>query len=321
MLHNIQMASKKQSKGKVLVVLGPTASGKSSAAIALAKRFNGEVISADSRQVYRGMNLGTGKVEGEMGKIDGHPAFFSEDVPHYMIDIVSPLTDYNVAKFKREVYKLIPWIQARGKLPILCGGTMFWITTVVENLDFPGVLPDRALRRELYKLSERELFDQLKKADPDRAKTIDAKNKVRLVRALEISARNQRVGELKTGPQEFDFLQVGLNWPKEVLHERIAKRLNERFDHGMVEEVEKLRKSGVTWKRMDDFGLEYRYISRYLRGKLELKEMKQLLFIAIRQYAKRQMTWFKRPAKRGSIVWENNLTEIEQLVKSWIHDK
>jgi len=300
---------------KVLVILGPNASGKSSTAIALARRFNGEVISADSRQVYRGMDIGTGKVEGKMQSIDGKQAFVSEGVPHYMIDIVNPKTEYNVAKFKRDVYKLIPWILERGKLPIICGGTMFWISAIIDNLEFPKVIPNTALRRELFKQDVKALFERLKKLDPERADTIDPKNKVRLVRALEICERADTVGPLNHGKSLYTFLQIGITWPRETLNERILKRLNERFDQGMVKEVKRLHEEGLSWSRMELFGLEYRYISRYLLGKLTLKEMKEQLFIAIRQYAKRQMTWFKRNKR---IIWETTLDDMVLLIQNWL---
>jgi len=300
---------------KVLVILGPNASGKSSTAIALARKFNGEVISADSRQVYRGMDIGTGKVEGKMQTIEGKQAFVSEGVPHYMIDIVNPKTEYNVAKFKREAYKLIPWILERGKLPIICGGTMFWVSAVVDNLEFPKVIPNSALRAELFKQDIKELFERLKKLDPKRASTIDPKNKIRLVRALEICESADTVGALTKAKPLYNFLQIGITWPREVLNERILNRLNEWFEQGIVDEVERLHKQGLSWSRMEQFGLEYRYISRYLRGKLDFEEMKEQLFIAIRQYAKRQMTWFKRDKR---IIWENNLKNMVVLIRNWL---
>jgi tRNA dimethylallyltransferase len=309
------MAEKKQQKGKVLVILGPNASGKSSTAIALARKFNGEVISADSRQVYRGMDIGSGKVEGKMQTIDRKPAFVSEGIPHYMIDVVDPKTEYSVAKFKREVYKLIPWIIERGKLPIICGGTMFWVSTVVDNLEFPKVVPNSALRAELFKLDTDKLFERLKKRDPERASVIDPKNKVRLIRALEVCEQAEKVGELKKGPALYDFFQIGITWPREVLNERIRKRMEERFDKGIVDEVQVLHEEGLSWSRMERFGLEYRYISRYLRGKLTFEEMKEQLYIAIRQYAKRQMTWFKRDKR---IIWKNNLGNMVVLIENWL---
>lgn len=305
----------KKAKPKVLVILGPNASGKSSTAIALARKFKGEVISADSRQIYRGMDIGTGKVEGKMQTIEGEKVFVSEGVPHYMIDIVNPKTEYNVAKYKREVYRLLPRVIARGKLPIICGGTMFWISAVVDNIEFPGVVPNSAFRARLFKQDVNELFERLKKIDSDRAATIDPQNKVRLVRALEICERADRVGALKKGERLYDFIQIGIALPKDVLHKRIYKRLEERFDQGMIKEVEILHKKGLSWHRMELFGLEYRFISRYLRGKINLDEMKEQLFIAIRQYAKRQMTWFKRDKR---IIWENDFENMVTLIQNWL---
>ena len=164
-------------KQKVIVILGPTSSGKSDLAIKLARKYNGEIISADSRQIYRGMDIGTGKISKAQQK----------SVKHWMIDIVSPKNDYNVSKFKKDAEKIIKNILKRGKLPIICGGTGFWIKAIVDNVDFPKVKPNKELRKKLEKISTEKLFKTLQKLDPERAKNIDAKNKVRLVRAIEIA--------------------------------------------------------------------------------------------------------------------------------------
>ena len=183
-------------RNKIIVILGPTASGKSEVAIRLAKKFNGEIISADSRQIYCDMNVGTGKINGQWSKVKGQRLFISEGIPHYMIDTVNPKTDYNVSKFKKEADKIIADIFRRGKLPIICGGTGFWIKAIVDNISFPEVRPDKELRKALEALGADKLFKILQKLDPERAKTIDKNNKVRLIRAIEIVKTLGKVPEL-----------------------------------------------------------------------------------------------------------------------------
>ena len=205
---------------KIIVILGPTSSGKSDVAIRLAKKFNGEIISADSRQIYRGLDVGTGKVHGawEMG----NGAFISEGVPHYAIDTVSPRTDFNASKFKKYADKIIADILKRGKLPIICGGTGFWIKSIVDNASYPEVKPDWDLRNQLRNKTAEELFLELKKLDSDRASNIDSKNKVRLIRAIEICKTLGYVPKPVVG-KNFCPLQIGIALPKEKLQETTGK--------------------------------------------------------------------------------------------------
>lgn len=306
---------KNTERKKIIVILGPTASGKSGVAIRLAKKFGGEVISADSRQIYRGMDVGTGKVP--MLKVKSQKSkvkedyFISNGIRHHLLDIVSPKKEYNVSDFKKDCEKAISDILIRGKLPIICGGTGFWIKAVVDNVSFPEVAPDPVLRNKLRNKPAEKLFAMLQKLDHERAKNIDPKNKVRLIRAIEIATALGKVPKLnyESRIMNYEFLQIGIVTSKEKLHKRIEKRLKERFEEGMIEEVEKLKKSGLSFKKIQIFGLGYFWIPLYLKGKLEKEELFEKVCHAEKDYAKRQMTWF---SKNKRILWLKNYKEIEK---------
>lgn len=294
-------------RNKIVVILGPTSSGKSDIAIKLAQKFDGEIISADSRQIYRGMDIGTGKVNKAEQRL----------AKHWMLDIVSPKTDYSAAKFKKKVDKIIRDILDRGKLPIICGGTGFWIRSVVDNIAYPKVKPDPKLRRVLSKKSAEELFKMLRKLDSERAKNIDAKNKVRIVRAIEICKAIGKVPAVKsqTTGARYDFLQIGIKLSKEKLHENIRKRLEKRFKAGMIKEVEELKKQGLSFKKIQSFGLGYFWIPLYLRGEISKEDLFEKIYLAEKDYAKRQMTWFKCDK---NIIWLSNLREISVTARRFL---
>jgi len=289
---------------KVIVIVGPTASGKSALAIYLAKKLGAEIISADSRQVYRGMDIGTGKVTKTEQK----------QIKHWLIDIVSPKTNFSAAQFKKLADKKIEDILKLGKLPIIVGGTGFWIKAVIDNVEFPKVKPDWKLRKKLDRKSADALFTMLQNLDLDRAAEIDQFNKVRLIRAIEIAKTLGKVPKMKMG-SKYNTLQLGVSWPKEILSQRIKIRLDKRFKQGMIKEVAQLHNQGISWQRLDNFGLEYRWIARYLRGKMPLKEMKEKLFQEIKNYAKRQMTWFNKDKR---ICWQVGENEVEKLIKKFL---
>lgn len=295
---------------KIIVILGPTSSGKSEVAVKLAKKFNGEVISADSRQIYRGMDVGTGKItKKEMAGIK-----------HWMLDIVDPKTDYNVLKFKKQAEKIIADILQRGKLPIICGGTGFWIKAIVDNVNFPEVAPNKELRNKLRNKSAETLFKMLKKLDPERAKNIDQKNPVRLIRAIEIAKFLGYVpkisSQLTIDDSQFTFLQIGINVSKEKLQKNIKKRLEKRFAQGMIKEVKNLReKYKLSWKKIQSFGLGYFWIPLFLQGKISRKELFEKVYQAEKDYAKRQMTWFQKDKR---IKWLASYKKIERKSKFFI---
>ncbi len=279
-------------KPKIIVVLGPTASGKSALAVRLAKELNGEIISADSRQVYKGLDIGTGKItKKEM-----------LGIPHHLLDVADPKKVFTVQNFKDLAEEAIDKIISKGKLPIVCGGTGFYIQAIVENFIYPEVPPNQKLRKQLSKKTTSELFMMLAKKDVRRAANIDGKNKVRLIRALEIVEALGRIPTLDIGCPKYDVLQIGIKTDEKTLKEKIYKRLIFRLKQGMLKEAEKLHTKGLSWKRMEELGLEYRYLARFLqkhyknpldyaRGKQEMIEQ---LNKEIWHYAKRQMTWFKR---------------------------
>lgn len=298
-------------KKKLLVILGPTASGKSDLAIEIAKKFNGEIISADSRQVYKGMDLGTGKVERDKN----FKEFYSEGVRHYLLDIVEPQQYFSVYQYQKLALKAINEILKKKKLPILCGGTGLYISAVIENWKFLKIKPNFELRKKLEKLSLEELFEKLKKIDPQRATTIDPKNKRRIIRALEIALTKGKVPPLEKKPLKIDILILGIQKEKEELKKLIKTRLEKRINLGMIEEVKNLKEKGVSSQRLEEFGLEYRWVNRYLEGKITLEEMKKRLYNEIVKYAKRQMTWFK---KMKNIYWIKTKEEAFSLVENWL---
>jgi len=275
---------------KLVIVAGPTASGKSAVAIRIARAFNGEIISADSRQVYRGMDIGTGKVTGAEQKL----------ARHWMLDVASPARQYSVARFKREAQRAVRDIARRGKLPVVCGGTGFWIDALVYDQSLPSVKPDAKLRARLRKLTIAGLFARLQKLDPERAAAIDRHNPVRLIRALEIVLSTGRPVPPRKNGSPYEPLYLGISIPKQALAKRIRKRLDARLKAGMVKEVRRLHTHGVSWKRLELFGLEYRWVAHFLQKKITRTEMRDGLLHDIVAYSKRQMTWFRR---NPDVVW------------------
>lgn len=276
---------------KLVVILGTNASGKSDLGIRLAKHCGGEVVSADSRQVYRGLDLGSGKIT---------PAQ-AGTVKHHLIDVAEVSEYYSLAQYQRAAYSAIDSISSAGKLPFLVGGTGLYISAIVEGYQLVDVPPNDQLRAELESLPLPQLVERLEKSDPDAASRIDKANRRRLIRAIEIASAGCANSAAHKSSPRYNCLQLGLTWPLEVLEERIAKRLRERLAHGMIDEVAGLRSRGVSDLRLDKLGLEYRYITRYLRGELRsLDDLRTQLGIAIRQFAKGQLTWFKRDRR---IIW------------------
>ena len=293
---------------KLIVILGPTASGKSDLAVKLAQKFNGEVISADSRQVYRNMDIGTGKVtQKEMAGI-----------PHHLLDVVSPKRRFTVVQYQKLAFQSINRILKRGKIPILCGGSPFYVYSVVEGWIFPKLKPDWKLRKKLEKESPEELLKILKKLDLKRSKTIEKKNKRRLIRAIEICKKLGKVPKLKK-EKKFNCLLIGIKKSKTELGKLIERRLLKRLKKGMIAEVKKLRKSGVSFKRLEEFGLEYRFVALYLQKKINHKDIVEKLKKEIEKFSKRQMTWFKKDKR---IHWtpptHYPYKYAEKLVKSFL---
>ncbi len=275
---------------KVIVILGQTATGKSNLAVKIAKKINGlnrfkksvgrtsrsevlgEIISADSRQVYKGLDIGTGKITKKEMK----------GIPHHLLDAANPKHKFTVAEYKKLAEEKIKEIIFRGKTPIICGGTGFYIDTITKGIIFPEVPPNMKLRKELSNKSTTTLFNILKKLDPERVKNIDSKNKVRLIRAIEIAKAFGKVPEIIKVKPKYKFIKIGLYLPENLLKKKIEKRVKKMFRDGLLNEIKKLKKSGVTAKRLKEFGFEY---NNPTEEKVILETLK---------YAKRQMTWFKR---------------------------
>jgi len=289
---------------KVIVIVGPNASGKSKLAVKLAKKFQGEIISADSRQVYQGLNIGTGKItEKEMA-----------GVPHHLLDIADPQKRFSVVSFKKLAQEAINKIAKLGKTPIIVGGGGFWINALIYDLEIPNVPPNLNLRKKLEKKSAAQLLNLLKKIDPRRASTVEQKNPRRLIRAIEIA---QTLGQVPNVKKNYPYkvLWLGIKWPKEILYKRIRERLWKRLQAGMIKEARDLRKQGLSWKRFYELGLEYKFLAEHLRGRLDKKEMAVKLEKAIQQYARRQMVWFKR---NKSIHWIQKPKKAEILLKKFL---
>jgi len=310
-------------KPKIIVICGPTASGKSDLAVWLAKKMKtlshasgaagrasrtevlGEIISADSRQVYKGLDIGSGKVPRDKISLKSPKlqttSYLYKGVSHHLLDIANPKRKFTVYQYKEMADKAILDIMSRGKVPIICGGTGFYIDTVVKNLILPDVPADTIFRKKIEGYSKEKLFQMLQKLDPVRATNIDINNKVRMIRAIEVVRSLGKVPVVLSVPI-YESLSFGINLGDEILKRRIRDRLLKRIKSGMVREVENLHKRGLSWRRMEELGLEYRYVTRYLQKKISRKEMTDTLCTESWHYAKRQMTWFRRDK---GIVWVN----------------
>jgi tRNA dimethylallyltransferase len=319
-----------KNKPKIIAIVGPNASGKSELAVKLAKHLSNlhrmksneskyEIISADSRQVYKGMDIGTGKVPRDLPNNQRIKTNLSEylyrGIPHHLLDVASPKRTFSVTQYKKLAEKAIKKILKKKKIPILCGGTGFYIQAVVDNISFPKVKPDWQLRKKLEKKSTKELFEILKKLDPKRAQKIDKNNPRRLIRAIEIVKKTKKpVPEIKK-ESKYDVLMIGIKKEKEELKKLIEKRLKKRLKQGMIKEVEKLHNNGISWKKLESFGLEYKWVAKYLQNQITKKELADGIQKESEQYAKRQITWFKRDKR---IAWIKNYKEAEKLVKDFL---
>ena len=273
----------------LLVVLGPTASGKTRLGVCLAKTLGGEVISADSRQVYRGMDIGTGKDLAEYGEI-----------PHHLIDIVDPGHEFSVFEFQRLFLEVFAAVRGRARLPVLVGGTGMYLQAVLQGYRLVETPPNPALRRELADFPMPALVERLKRSASRLHNTTDLLERDRLLRAIEITEYEQdHEPEPLPGLKPLIF---GIRWERETLRRRITARLRERLDHGMIEEVERLHAEGVPWETLEFYGLEYRFIALYLKGELNRNDMFQRLNSAIHDFAKRQETWFRRMERSGIVI-------------------
>lgn len=327
-----------ETKPKLVVILGPTATGKTRLATQLAYDFDGEIISADSRQVFKGMDIGTGKDLKDYVLADviekpvksaklGFSATsrkatrgskMAYKVPYHLIDIIRPMTPFNVAKYQKLAKKAISEIQQQDHLPMLVGGTGLYIDAVIKGYEFAaGTKGLEAVREKLNKLTLAQLLARLKKVDLETYNKIDQKNRRRVQRALEIyetTGQKKSVTDQMRQP-DYDLLILGIDFPLEKIYQKIDSRLEARIQEGMIKEIKKLRASGVSWKRLEEFGLEYRYVSRYLRGLIAYEEMLEQLKNEIHHFAKRQLTWFKR---NPDIIWLSDYATAKKKIKEFL---
>lgn len=305
----------KREKYNLIVILGPTASGKTRIAARLARDLGSEIISADSRQVYRGMDLGTGKDTSEF-LVDG------VTIPCHLIDVVDTDHEFNLFEYQKMFYRSFLDISERGLIPIMAGGTGLYIEAVVKDYRMLEVPEDFSLRGELQKMDMDAMRDRLFKSNPALHNTTDTQDKSRLVRAIEIAEHSKmhEFAEETEHPAIKPFI-IGIRWERSVLRDRITARLKKRIDMGMIEEVKNLHNQGVNWEKLDSFGLEYRYVSRYLQGKMDFDEMFRELNTRIHQFSKRQMTWFRRMERQGIVInWVDNADydSIKRLIEEHI---
>lgn len=268
----------------VIAVVGPTASGKSDFAVDLAIKIDGEVISADSRQIYRGLDIGTGKITKEEMR----------GIPHHMLNIRDIGEGFSVAEYVASVLPLIEEIQSRNKVPIICGGTGQYIHAILHQSTFPHVLPDYNFRKNLEEKTTEELFATLLEKDPARAETIDKHNKVRIIRALEILSSLPKVPGTSQPKPRFSFRIYNLSLDNKTMKDRITKRVDKRLDQGMLDEVKKVMGLSLAEVELTRLGIEYVELGKYLKGISTLEEAKESLIAKIYQYAKRQKTWNKK---------------------------
>lgn len=297
-------------KPKVVVIVGPTASGKTAVSIELAKKINGEIISADSMQIYKDMNIGSAKpTEEEM-----------QGIYHHMIDVVEPTEVFNVARYKEMAEKCIEEILVKGKIPIIVGGTGLYVSTLTNGIEFSDIESDEEYRKELENISLQEngvdiLFEQLKIIDPEAANVIDKNNVRRVIRALEIykvtGKTKTQVDKESVKELKYDYRIFGMLWDRQELYERIDKRVDIMIDMGLVDEVEKINKNGISSTAIQ--GLGYKEIIEYIKNEITLEDAIEKIKQETRRYAKRQMTWFKRDK---SIIWLNakNKNEVVDYI-------
>ena len=296
-----------------LVITGPTATGKTKLAVHLARSFGGEIISADSRQVYRHMDLGTGKDLDEYGE-------GAERIPCHLLDVADPQEDFHLKKYLELALAAMDDICSRNRLPVIAGGTPLYINALLHGYSLPGGEPNPHLRSELQSLTREELIQRLQAiASPELLARTDMTQNKRLIRAIEIAMSPQEES-IRTAPLD-NPLVIAPYFPRKTVHERIEIRLDERLRLGLVEEVQALHDHGVTWEKLDWFGLEYRYVARYLKKELTFEEMHDELLAKIRHFCKSQDIWFRKMEREGLVIhWipDGNPQEAESLVRRWL---
>ena len=299
-------------KQKLIVVLGPTAVGKTKFAVNLANDFNGEIISADSRQVYRQMDIGTGKDIDDY-LIDG------KQIPFHLIDVLEPTEEFDLFQFQNLFYDSFRKIVERNNLPFLVGGTGLYINSILKNYELSETNFNSQRIVELEKLPEEELKEYLLEIKTDLHNTTDLIQKDRIIKAILVA--EQKSESIKIDKPKIDALILGVSESREQIKKNITVRLKNRLDNGMVEEVQSLVANGISFEKLNYFGLEYKYVGRFLKGELNYNDMFQKLNSSIHKFAKRQMTWFRKMEREGNkISWvdKTNLTESRLIIQAFL---
>lgn len=303
---------------KLIVILGPTACGKTDLGIEIAKKFNGEIISADSRQIFKKMTIGTAKPKGEWRWNGLRKTYYFENIPHHLIDFLDPGKVFTVAEFRDKALKYAKMSYKAGRVPIIVGGTGLYISSVVDNYIIPRVSPNSKLRRSLAEKSNEELVNLLNNLDPEATKIVDKNNKRRIIRALEVCilSGDRFSNQRKKGDALFDVLQIGIDLPREVLYERINARTEKMIDEGLVEEAQNLLKQKYHWNLSSMNSIGYKQMRGYFEGNLDLAKTLELLKRDTRHYARRQLMWFRRDNR---IKWIKEPEEARDLVDNFLY--
>ena len=309
---NYKLNNKINTPHDLLVILGPTATGKTKLAVKIADKFQGEILSADSRQVYKGMDIGTGKDLNDY-KING------KNIPYHLIDIVTPKEEYNVYQFQKDFKKSFLDIQKRNKIPILCGGTGLYLKAIIMDFHLPAVKPNNNLRKKLEKHTQNELINKLESISPGSSKVNLLDTKRRIIRAIEIEM-STKGGKIKKKYHQFlskiyNPIVIGIEYERSVIKHKITRRLHDRLNNGMIQEVETLIQNGTTHQKLERLGLEYRFISLYLQKQISKEQMIEKLNIAIHQFSKRQMTFFRNIEKNGTKIHWISKGNLEVALK------
>lgn len=303
------MQKKKPTPYDLIVITGPTATGKTRLAAELAYSMDAEIIGADSRQVYKTMDLGTGKDLGDY-------VVKGQLIPAHLVDMVDPGYEFNVFEFQDEFHKAFSHIRKRHKQAIMCGGTGMYLEAALADYKFLKVPEDPALRKHLGNFSHDELVEKLKLLKPLH-NTTDTSQRERLIRAIEIETFQHKHGVSKEMAHKFSYIIFAIDLPREIIRERITQRLTARLEAGMLDEIQHLLKKGLKPPQLIFYGLEYKYLTLYLIGEITYNEMFSRLNTAIHQFAKRQMTWFRRMEKRGfTIHWIDGMLDNEKKIET-----
>lgn len=309
--------SQKPKLPKLIVLVGPTASGKTNWSIRLAKKYNGEIISADSRQIYKMMDIGTAKAPGEWKRNGLRRSYFVEGIPHHMIDFLNPGRTFTVAEFRDKALKYTKLAYKAGRVPLLVGGTGLYIQSIVDNYKIPRVGANKKLRSSLEEKTNDELMLLLQQIDPVAAEHIDLHNKRRIIRALEVCIlTGESFSALRRkGEPLFDVLMIAPMVERDELHTRISDRVDAMIENGLVQEIKQLLEKKYSWELSSMNGIGYRQMRGYLEGAETLEQAKEHLKRDTRRFARRQMTWFRRDKR---ITWCATYEEAESLVEDFL---